>query len=300
MGRMAKISVDPVLTELVRGEHPQQLFFDKLFPIVSVKKESGKIPAYTSVLGKDYKTERAIRAGSNHRQPGDVEYIKYLCSEQDIFTSLDYRELEEADLPLERREAFNNQEIIFRKMEKSAAELATSADNFDTDNKVVLSGTDCFDKEGSTPLKVMTDAIRSMQKLLGANYELNIVIGAPVWDVLKAHSDFTEKIKYSQKGIVTPDIMKEVLDLKGSIYVADSVIDGDFIWGKNIVFGVVPKVIDSVYTPSFGYTFRKKGFPRVDTWDENGGKLKNIRYTDIYDMKVMSKKSGFLLSGCIS
>lgn len=300
MSGMQKFTVDPVLTELVRGEKPQSLFFDKLFPIVQVKKEHGKIPAYTAVLDKDYSTERAIRAGSNIRQPGDVDYIHYLCTEHDIATPLDYREIEESDLPLERREAFNNQQIIFRQIEKMAAELATSADNFADDNKIALSGTDCFDVDGSKPLKVMTEAIRHLHRKLGADYEMNLLIGAPVWDVLKNHPDFIEKIKYSMKGIMTTDLFKEIVGINGGVYVADSVDKGDFIWGKNIILGIVPKKADSVYTPSYGFTFRKNGYPRVDTFEENGGKIKNIRYTDIFDVKVMDKTGGYLISGCVS
>ncbi|MCH5149855.1 MAG: hypothetical protein J1G30_04230 [Spirochaetales bacterium] len=300
MGRMQRISIDPVLTELVRGGKPQNLYFDKLFPIVQVKKEQGKIPAYTSVLDKDYDTIRAIRAGSNVRQPGDVDYIRFLCTEHDITVPLDYREIEESDLPLEMRETMTNQQIIFRKIEKMAAELATSTDNFADGNVVTLSGGDCFDKDSSHPLKIMNEVIRAMQKKLGANYELNAVIGAPVWDVLKEHPDFTEKIKYSMKGVMTTALLKEIVGLNGEIFIADFVDNGDFLWGDNIVFAVVPKRADSVYTPSYGFTFRKKGFPRVDTFDDNGGKIKNIRYTDIFDIKVMDKAGGYLISNCIS
>lgn len=300
MGRMQRISVDPVLTELVRGQKPQSLYFDKLFPIVQVSKEHGKIPAYTSVLDKDYSTERAIRAGSNIRQPGDVDYIHFLCVEHDISTPLDYREIEESYLPLEKREAFNNQQIIYRILEKKAAGLATSASNFASGSSLALSGTDCFDKTGSKPLSVISNAVRSIQKKLSADYELNCIISAPVWDVLKEHSDFIEKIKYSMKGILSTEIFKEVIGITGGVYVADMVDNGSFLWGKNMILAVVPKKVDSVYTPSYGFTFRKKGFPRVDTYEENGGKIKNIRYTDIFDIKVMDKASGFLISGCIS
>lgn len=300
MSRKDSISIDPVLTELARGEKSQMLYFDKLFPIVSVKKEHGKIPAYLPVLNKKYKTERALRAGSNVRNPADVEKIDYLCNEHDISATIDKRELEESDLPLERREMFNNQKIIEYGIEREAAALATDAANFDPANVEVLSGTDLFDDPASKPLLTLSNAINALQLQLGADYDLNMVISKPVWDVLKEHPTIVGKIQYSMKGIVTEDILKEIIGLKGSITVADSVDDGNYIWGKNIILGIVPKMIDSVYTPSFGYTFRKKGYPYVDTFTENGGKLKNIRYTDCYDIKIMSGQNGFLLSNCIS
>ena len=300
MSRMKSISVDPVLTEFTRGEKIQNLYYEALFPNVKVEKEHGKVPAFSTVLEKDYNTVRALRADSNIRLSADVDKVEYLCEEHDIAAPLDYRELNESDFKLELRESISNKAIIEYKKELIAAELATNALNFETSNVEALSGKDVFDDPDSKPLTLLGDAISTLQLNLGADYELNMVISKEVWKVLKEHESILSKIQYAMKGVVTSEILKELLDFKGNIIIADSVHDKKFIWGKNIVLGVIPKKINTVYTPSFGYTFQKKGYPLIDSWMSEDRNTKKIRYKDCFDMKIMDKKSGFLISNCIS
>nr|MDA3844620.1 hypothetical protein [Candidatus Kapabacteria bacterium] len=53
----------------------------------------------------------------------------------------------------------------------------------------------------------------------------------------------------------------------------------------------------SEFNPSFAYTFRRKGKPEVDTYYENGGKIKVIRNTDNYCLKITSSDAAYLISG---
>ena len=61
--------VDPVLTELARGYTNAQLISETLFPIVTVEKETGKVPQFGKEAFKLYNTERAIRGKSNRMSP---------------------------------------------------------------------------------------------------------------------------------------------------------------------------------------------------------------------------------------
>jgi hypothetical protein len=49
--------VDPVLTKLARCYSNDGLVADKLFPLVTVNKEGGKIPQFTKEAFKIYSTE---------------------------------------------------------------------------------------------------------------------------------------------------------------------------------------------------------------------------------------------------
>ena len=55
----------------------------------------------------------------------------------------------------------------------------------------------------------------------------------------------------------------------------------------------------SQFNPSFGYTFQKKGCPEIDTYYENGGKIKVIRCTDNYTIKVTAPEAAHLIHNCV-
>jgi hypothetical protein len=83
-----------------------------------------------------------------------------------------------------------------------------------------------------------------------------------------------------------------------SVYTDDG---DDFtdIWADNIVLAYVDsstKGNRSEFNPSYGYTFRRKGMPEVDTYNENGGKIKVLRYTDNYSINVTAGDAAYLIS----
>ena len=81
--------VDQVLTNIARGFFNASHLATKLFPMVSVTKEGGKIPQFTKEAFKIYNTERAIRAKSNRINPESRETIDYVLTESDGSYSFD-------------------------------------------------------------------------------------------------------------------------------------------------------------------------------------------------------------------
>ena len=300
MGRLSNLRiVDPVLTNLATGYINEDFVSDKIFPIVSVAKEAGEIPHFGKEAFKIHDTERAIRANSNIIQPDDRTLTSYLLKEHDAAYPIDYREDEEDMFNLEQEAVDTVSQIIELGREKTAADIAQTASNYATGNKTTLSGTDQFTDAGSDPIGVVDDAKSAIKTSLGANHRITMVMGESTFKALKKHQQLIDKIKYSQKGIVTLDLMKEFFDIediavgKATYWDGTSFVD---LWGDNIVLAVTPKNIGSYHVPSFGYTFRKKKMPQVDTYMENGNKIKYVRRTDIYQVKMMSDVGGYLIS----
>ena len=52
--------------------------------------------------------------------------------------------------------------------------------------------------------------------------------------------------------------------------------------------------------PSFGYTFRRRGMPVVDRYEEVGGKVEYARYTDIRKAVVVGGACGFLFENAVA
>ena len=302
MGRLSNLRiVDPVLTGLSIGFTNSEMVGDALFPFANVDKEGGKIPVFGKEAFKLYKTERALRATSNRVNPEDVNSVTVSLEEHDLEYPIDYRESDEAAFPLEAHATNVTTEGIRLRHEKKVADIAQNVNNYSASNKIILSGTDRFSSESSKPIQVIEAGREVIRSKIG-RYPNTAVIGASAWSALKQHPAFLERIKYSMKGVLTVELIKEILEVERivvgrAVYAADDDQFGD-IWGNNIVLAYVAGQRAgserTPYEPSFGYTLRKRGMPQVDKRLE-GGKLEIVRTTDNFQTALLGADAGFLI-----
>lgn len=75
------------------------------------------------------------------------------------------------------------------------------------------------------------------------------------------------------------------------------------VWGNFASLIVRPQIItdgnDEGQT-GFAYTFRRRGMPVVDRYDEVGGKVEMVRYTDIRKPAVVGGACGYLFQNVIA
>jgi hypothetical protein len=304
MGRLEELRVvDPVLTTLARGYSNAELIAAALFPFVPVPKESGKIPQFGKEAFKIYNTERALRAKSNRIDPEGITMIDYVCDEHDLEYPIDYREKDESEvLDLDTHGTNVVTHGIRLRHEKMCADLAQDANNYPAGHKVTLAGNAQWtDYSNSDPISDVETGKEKIRSKVGKRPNV-MVIGATTYKALKHHPKLLERIKYSMKGVVTIELMKEIFDIK-YLYVGEAVYaadDGSFndIWADNCILAYIPDVPADKQTkdePSYGYTPRKKGMPQVDKYDENGGKLGLVRNTDTFIPKIVGSEAGYLI-----
>lgn len=244
-----------------------------------------------------------MRAKSNRLPVEARSSTSFALTEHDATYPVDYREVEEDLLNSEQFAAFMAQSAIMLKHEKACAELACNADNYPSGNKVTLSGTTQFTHASSHPITTVRTAIEAIRGKI-AKRPNTMIIGAQSFKALQDHADITDRIKYSQLGVVTPDLLKSLFGIQ-NIYIADAVYTTDDgvvtdVFGDNIILAYVPEqksdVNRSVFEPAFGYTLRKKLMPEADKWDEEGGKVHLVRVTDNYAVKIVGADAGYLIS----
>ncbi|MGB5893892.1 MAG: major capsid protein [Ignavibacteriaceae bacterium] len=294
--------VDPVLSKLARGYHNAQMIATHLFPIVTTSKEGGKIPEFTKESFKIYKTERAIRAKSNRINPEDRTEIDYVLTEHDLEYPLDYREIEEDMLPAKINATKIVTDGISLRLEKLAADLAQDLTTYPTGHKVTLGAGDKFDNITSDPFATINAAKEQIRSAIAVRPN-TCILGASAYASLKEHPAVMERIKYSQKGIITPELLKALFDFDNlvigdSVYASDDDTFND-VWSDNVIVAYVPPRLSDIqrsfYEPSFAYTLRKKNNPIVDSYDESG-KVLIIRNTDIFEPKVVGSAAGYLIN----
>ncbi|MBX3043895.1 MAG: hypothetical protein KIT33_08725 [Candidatus Kapabacteria bacterium] len=299
--------VDPVLTTIAQGYENPAFIAEILFPTVTVSKLKGKIPSF----GKDAfvvrSTDRAVRASSNRIQPADFELVTFETRERDIETAIDYLEEEESPdyFRYEQRIAKNLGDILKLGKEKDAADLAQNTSNYSLGMVEELAEADAFNNYDSSvnPLDVINDAMNSVRNKI-ARYPNTIVMGISVYNALLAHPNISSLVQYSGLAKVTDEILTKLLNID-TIHVGMSVHteDGNTfsdIWGGNVILAYVdksPKGKRNEFNPSWGYTFQREGMPEIDTYYENGGKIKVIRNTDNYGIAITGSDAAFLIKG---
>ena len=266
MGTLAnKRIVDPVLTQLARGYNNAALIGKNLFPSVRVEKEGGKIPEFSKEAFKIYNTERAIRAKSNRISPEGRSTIDYTLTEHDLEYPMDYREIDEDVMPLKIHATHVVTDGIALRHEKMCADLTQDLASYPAGNKITLSSSDQFDNDTSNPFDVFDTAKEAIRKKIAKRPNV-CVIGAESFKALKNHPMIIDRIKYTQHAVITPQLLRQLLDFD-ELYVGDAVSAddaGDFsdLWKDNVVISYVPKSQSDVertyYEPAFAYTLMKK------------------------------------------
>jgi hypothetical protein len=302
MGRAQDLRiVDPVLTELARGYTNAELVANSIFPRVEVEKEAGKIPQFGKEAFKEYDTLRALRGNTNLMPVDARTTIDMVMDEHDLGYPIDVREKAES--------TFDEQKIgtdlvtsgIALKREILAATAAFTAGNYASENKLTLTSTAQFTHLSSTPIATIETGKEAVRTAIG-RYPNTMLMGASVYNTLKNHATLLARIQYSMLGVVTIDLMKQIFGIE-NIFVGKAVKASDAgvfsdVWNDSLLLAYVAIGSQSEHVPSYGYTIGKKGYPQIDRYLLNGGKVEVVRNTDIFKVQIVGATAGYLLSDC--
>lgn len=293
--------VDPVLTQLSRGFKNPSFIGTKLFPVVMVAKEGGKIPQFSKDAFKIYNTERALRANSNIISPEGKTTIDFALTEHDLSYPMDYREVEEDITPLKIHATNVTTDGIALRLEKLIADMSQDLNTYPTGNKVTLGAGSKFDDNTSDPFAIFDTAKEAVRGKIAKRPNV-CILGATAYKSLKNHAAIVDRIQYTQNAVITAELLRQLLDFE-QLYVGDSVYSDDAgafvdIWADNVIVAYVPSkesdVERSYYEPAFAYTLRKNGNPVIDLYDSDG-KVQYVRNTDIFIPKVVGSEAGYLI-----
>ncbi len=214
--------------------------------------------------------------------------------------------VDNADNPLNPdREAteFATEKLLIRK-EKDVADLVLTAANWTTTG--TPSG-GVWSADTSDPINDVTGkaGIRETMRQLIGRYPNTCVLGATVMASLNRHPDILDRIKYTQKGIVTADLVAQLFQID-KLLVGTAVINsalegatdsfGD-IWGNYAWFGYVPAA-PGLMTAAAGYVFQWKA-RQVNRYREQQEHSDVIECLENWDAKVTSADSGYLLTSVV-
>ena len=287
--------VDPVLSTIAQNYSSEMFLSEKIFPIISVNKMKGKYP----VFGKDafvlHDTVRAIRADSNRVNSTGYTLETYETQEHDIEMALDYLESgEAADIArYEQKITKDLRDALALNREREIAECLQNTSNYQQNQLTETTS-------AGLTIDVIKTAIEAMRANIGRRPNTMILSNSLLEILLNAESAVPS---VENQGMILPiiDTLKARLRLE-NIVVPDAVYSPDGsglsdLWGDNILLLYVDNGKNSnEYNPSFGYIFQMSGMPEIDTYYENGGKVKVIRCTDNFCWKITAPDAAYLIT----
>lgn len=259
------------------------------------------MPLFGKAQFVEHRTERAIRAASNVRDPEGVTTKDFVLTEYDIATRLDYREKQESDFQLEAIETANTMEILRLGHELRVAALVQDTATYAAGNTITLAGTAQFTDPASDPLGVVLDGKAAVRSQIVREPNV-MVMGYETYRALRRHPQLVGLLSTNKDRVLTLDDLKRFFEVD-SIVVGKAVSSPDGntvtdIWGDNVALIYTAREADgqrSYRVPSFGYTLVKQGWPQVDKYTESGGKLEYLRATEINDPFVLAPGAGYLI-----
>ena len=261
--------VDPVMTQLSIGYKNSDFFWDVIAPPIKLTQQSGTYFKWT----KDY-WFRKMEGGE--RAPAGPYQMVHFGVDTDTYRTREYG-FEDAvdesiraasqtaeDLDVQSTKFLVN--IMQYQLEKDAKDALWKTGVWGTD--ITLSGnTQWDDYTNSDPFGAINTAMRTVKRNTGMKPNSFAISGA-VWDVVKEHPKIIEKYKYTQKGIMTEDLVAAALGIP-NFYVLESVENtakeglafaGADIWDQNgLLWTRMPNL--GLMVPNTAYHI---------IWDEKG------------------------------
>jgi hypothetical protein len=276
MPKMQDAHIDRALTNISVAymQDASSFIADKVFPIVPVKRQSDVFYVYSKA---DFMRDEAqVRGAATESAGGDygVEASDpYYCKKHAFHKDVTPEERANYDEPLnadtDATDFVSQKMLIRREMEWASKYFKTGiwgteitgADSSPSGGQTIK-----WSKSTSDPIGDITTAGVQLAETTG--YKPNVLVLSPyAFNALKNHEDILDRIKYTQRGIVTADLLATLFEVE-KVLVAWGVVNTaargaasenvSFIMGKHALLAYAnPR--PALRKPSAGYIFSWTG-----------------------------------------
>ena len=275
MPKMQDAHIDRAMTNISVAylQDASAFISDKVFPIVPVRRQSDVFYVYNK--GDFMRDEAQVRGAGTESAGGDYGVAAsdpYHCRKHAFHYDVTEEERANYDEPLnadtDATEFVSQKMLIRREMEWASkffktgvwgTEITGTASNPSSGQAIK------WNLATSNPILDITNAAVQMASETG--YRPNTLVLSPfAFNALKNHEDILDRIKYTQKGIVTTDLLATLFEVQ-HVYVAWSVVNSaakgatdsvSFIMGKHALL-CYANPSPALRKPSAGYIFAWTG-----------------------------------------
>lgn len=187
-------------------------------------------------------------------------------------------------------------------LEIDIAAIVRNPANYAAGSKVALAGTSKWTDAASDPKGDVREAREAVRRLIG-RYPNTLTLGATAFNAAADHPKVKEQFKYVSADSVTEAMLARYFEVGEvivgkAVYLPDGVADDQpatDVWGGDAILSYRSKG-GNWMVPSFGYTYRLKGYPLVETpWFDRD--LKSWKYPTTQERRpyLVGADAGFLI-----
>jgi len=293
------VHIDQILTNISVGFPNTGLVGNVLFPGVTVRKQTDKYYIFGRETWLPEDDTRAPGTEANEIPGLTLSTDTYYASEHALQIAITDEERENADAPLSPDR--DGTELVTAKImigrELVQKNMAQTAANYASGMSVTLSGTSQWnDYVNSTPIS----DVKTGRRAINAQIFMDPTVGVfpyQVMSTLEDHPDFIERIKYSERGVITAEIIAALFGINQIVVPGAGINTANpgqapalgYVWGKNVVLAYVPPRA-GLKIPAYGYEyvwgFGGNGAQIVDRWREEKRASDLVRVRRRYDLKM--------------
>lgn len=321
------LHVNVPLTQIMVAYQQQTAAFvaDQVFPNVPVQFQSD----FYYIFGrKSFLQSQAQKRAPSTETPG-VEWVMkketFFCDTWGLHHDIEdqLRANADSNWQLDRTgtELITQQMLLRREKEWMNAFFKTGVWNTDLTGVAAAPAANQFiqfDQAGSSPMTVFRNLILNFRLRTGVTPNV-AVFGPTAWNALIDHAEIVDRVKYTQAGFLTEDIVARAIGIN-RIIVAEAVEATDqeeelvavqapttqFLANDSILVAyAAPNASRNI--PSAGYTFSWNGYLGASAY---GGRIKKFRMEPIasdrieieaaFSMKVVAPELGTFLTDVVS
>lgn len=307
MPSIANTYVDKALTNVSVKYTNNQFKADEIFPVLEVDKKTGVYYVYdkSNLRKEDSRRVGSAKTAEAGRNMSKTSYGP--LDEHALKTGVTKDEMDNYDSPLSPM--VDATEHVTEKMAiEKEVDLATDlANTAIVTQNTTLSGTSQWsDYANSDPFTNIEAGLTAVRKN-GVVEPNTAVMSQTVWDKIKHHPDLLDRVKWSNRGVLTTAIFADLIGVQNVIVcpaVYNTVDEGqtdslDYIWGKHFwVMHVTPR--PGLKTVSGGYHLTLKNGRYVDRWQDEDTKTEWVRANDYYERKIIAVEAMYLIKNAVA
>jgi hypothetical protein len=301
----SQVYVDPALTSFSIAYQDNRYIADVIFPEVQVKTRTGVYFEHDKSKFRSVNDLRAPGTRANSVNAGLTQKTYGPLQDHSLEYPLPWEVIEQAIDPLSPKmtatETITQMSIINKELD-AFKKLTDTGVITQTATPVTK-----WENTSSDPAADVATAVGVVKKQTHKSAsDLTVIIGWEVYEKLRNHPQMLDRIKYSERGIVTTELLAQVFGVK-RVLIAEGEYNGtelgqadssSYIWGKNVW---VLYIADSVAIDSltFGITLRM-GSRTIDGWSDQPTRVDVVRIRDYYQQLIVAAAAGYYMSAVVS
>jgi len=304
------LGVDPILSNVSIGYQNSAYVAELLYPTLPVAKQSGQHFIYDKGKFRINDSKRGAGAASKEATLNLTTGLPFFCEDHSLKQFVPDEDVDNAVPPMDpmvdATENVTEMHMVARENELAAALTDTAVLTQNT----TLSGTSQWsDYSNSNPISDVRTAKQTIHESIYVDPNV-LVLGKQVYDKLVDHPAVIERVKYSQLGIASPDLLARLFDVERVIIAAagkNTAAEGQtdsmsYIWGKNAILAYInPRIGQKTITLGRTYQWKQRQAERLRGTDEEDRKGTYIRVGNhYYDMNLVSASAGYLVKNVVA